>query len=189
MKAWNPNPELVTLPETAVVGEGERWGCHCSSGSVWKARAAVRLNISQAAIKIGIKQWERQRGESHLGNSRKEVRWGEGGGEGDRVKGEWIRRDRSDSSGATESEECRLFLPLQTSCPATSPTAVINTCYSLLSAFQSIDKSTVRPAGTMALSSAPSDVGWIVAALVVGMVQEELFGDMSEYRNGRKGLE
>lgn len=65
----------------------------------------------------------------------------------------------SDSSGAAEGEECRLFLPLQTSCPATSPSVVINTCYFPLSAFQSIDKSGVRPDGTMALSSATSDVG------------------------------
>lgn len=66
---------------------------------------------------------------------------------------------RSDSSGAAEDEECCLFLPVQTSRSATSPSVVINTCYFPLSAFQSIDKTRVRPAGTMALSSAPSDVG------------------------------
>lgn len=65
----------------------------------------------------------------------------------------------SDSSEAAEGEECRLFLPVQTSCPAASPSVVINTCYFPLSAFQSIDKSGGRPVGTMALSVAPSDVG------------------------------
>lgn len=112
---------------------------------------------------------------------------GRRGGGSDRVKGDWICRGCSDSSGAAEDEECRLFLPLQTSCPATSPCVVINTRYFLLSAFQSIDKSGVRPAETMALSSAPSDVGSIATALVVGMVQEELLGDMRDYRNSRKG--
>lgn len=68
------------------------------------------------------------------------------------------RRGCSDSSGAAESEDCRLFLPLQTLCPSASPCAVINTCYFPLSAFQSIDKSGVKPVGTMALSSAPLDV-------------------------------
>lgn len=77
--------------------------------------------------------------------------------------------------------------PPDPSCPTSSPSVVINTRYFLLSTFQSIDKSGLRPAKTMALSSAPSDVGWIATALVVGMVQEELLGDMRECRNSREG--
>lgn len=90
-------------------------------------------------------------------------RRGEGGLVSDRGERGWDTwsdgRGCSDSRGAAEGEEHLLFLPLQTSCPATSPIVVINTCYFPRSAFQSIDKSGVRPAGTMALSSSPSDVG------------------------------
>lgn len=71
--------------------------------------------------------------------------------------------------------------------PSSFTTAVINTCYFPLSAFQSIDKSGARPAGTMALSSVPSDVGWIATSSVVGMVQEELLGDMRDQRHSRRG--
>ena len=39
----------------------------------------------------------------------------------------------------------------------------------------------------MGLSSAPSDVGWIATASVVGMVQEELLGDMR--RKKQEGVE
>lgn len=154
---------------------------------LFRACCCARLYISQAEIKIGIKK-VRERGIATL--AIQERRWGKGGGRGG-VAGRLWQGERgrdmwrgsggcSDSSGAAEGEECRLFLPLQTSCPAASPSVVINTRYFLLSAFQSIDKSGVRPARTMALSSAPSDVGWIATSSVVGMVQEELLGDMRD---------
>lgn len=120
----------------------------------------VRLYISQVEIKICIKQrehgqkasWQFKKGGEMRELWGGEQRWGER---------EWDsgRSSCSDSSEAAEGEECTLFLPLQTSCPATSPCVVINTCYSPLSVFQSIDKTGVKPVRTMALSVAPSNVG------------------------------
>lgn len=139
--------------DTAARGVCERPELLCEA-----CCCCARLYISQAQIKIGIKQREREGGEPPWQFKKGgQVR---GGRRGERGLDMWSGRGGcSDSSGAAEGEECRLFLPLQTSCPATSPSVVINTRYFLLSAFQSIDKSAVRPAGTMALSSAPSDVG------------------------------
>lgn len=154
--------------DTAAQGVCERpellfRGCFC----------CARLYISQTEIKICIKQWDR--------GGEPSWQFKKGGGEGGKGRlGErgwdtWSGESGcSDSSEAAEDEECRLFLPVQTSCPAASPSVVINTGYFPLSPFQSIDKSRVRPVGTMALSVAPSDLGWIATALVVGIVQEEL---------------
>lgn len=41
----------------------------------------------------------------------------------------------------------------------------------------------------MALSSAPSDMGWIATAFVVGMVQNDILGDKKGMKGQQKGLE
>lgn len=141
------------------LGAGERWGRHRSSGSVWKARASVQSLLLRSAIhftswdknhhitvrvrkgELGGLPWQIKKGGK--------LRWGrkERGGWGARRWGTWSGgKGCSDSSGAAEGEECRLPLPLQTSLPSSFTTAVINTCYFPLSAFQSIDKSGARPA-------------------------------------------
>lgn len=149
-----------------------------------RACCCPQLYISQGQIEIGMEHWERKT-EPRATLASQERRWGKWSG----WKGTRYAWGCSDSSGAAKGEECRLFLPFQTSCPTASPSVVINTRYFPFSPFQSIDKSRVRPAETMALSSAPSDVVWMATAPVVGMVQEELLGDMRDSRNSRKGAE
>lgn len=179
------------------LGEGERWGRHGRTGSVWKARASVQSLPVRLAIHFtsrdknqyktvcgreGEPPWQFKKG-SEVREGREEA----GQWQGERGRGTWSGGGGcSDSTGAAEDEECCLFLPVQTSCSATSPSVVINTCYFPLSTFQSIDKTRVRPARTMALSSALSDVGWIATASMVGMVQEKLLGDMRDQRNSRR---
>ena len=184
MKAKKPNPESVTSLETGGVGwrrkvrptlqlrECVKGPSFCSDHELYISQAEIKICIKWSEVGGGLPSWQFKKG----GKLKR-------GREGGEVVTGWkgtgcVEWWCSDSSGAAEGEGRRLFLPLQTSCPANSPIVVINTCYFPLSPFQSIDKSGVRPARTMALSSLPSDVGWIATSLVVGMVQEELLGDM-----------
>lgn len=124
-------------------GEGEKWGWHSRSGSLWKARASVQSPLLPSAThftsgdKNRYKTVKARWGKPFKkgGEVMQGVRRGQWWGERIRIRSERIRRGFSDSSGAAEDKTCRLFLPLQTFCLATSPNVVINTSYFLLSAF------------------------------------------------------
>lgn len=98
MKARNQIQSQWLYLRPKGLGEGERWGRHRSSGSVWKAGASVRGLLLRPAIHFTStdtnrhKTARRRRGRATL--AIQERRWGEGREEGWKGTGyvEWPQR-------------------------------------------------------------------------------------------------